>query len=120
MKLHHDPSLFYQLINNLVSNVEKYAYQAGGDIDIKIEDLKSYVIITFSDYGKGISEENIPKIFDPFFTTRGGQGGLGLGLNIVYGIVENKLGGEIVCTSTEGQGTTFTIKVPTHATTDDG
>ena len=118
VRLYHDPSLFYQLINNLVSNVEKYAYQTGGDIDIKIEDLKNCVIITFTDYGKGISEENISKIFDPFYTTGGGQGGLGLGLNIVYGIVENKLRGEIICSSTEEKGTTFIITIPTQRTTE--
>ncbi len=111
--LYHDPSLFYQLINNLVSNTEKYAYpSAGGVIDIKIEELQDEIYILFSDYGKGISQINQSKMFDAFFTTGGGSKGLGLGLNIVYSIVTQKLHGTISCSSRENQGTCFTIKIP--------
>ena len=117
--LNHDPSLFYQLISNLVTNVAKYAYEAGGVIDINIKNSNNDIRITFTDYGKGIPEENLSKIFDAFFTTGGGRGGLGLGLNIVYSIVQNKLQGEITCTSKENKGTTFTIKIPRDAPADD-
>jgi two-component system NtrC family sensor kinase len=54
-------------------------------------------------------------VFDPFFTTRLGQGGSGLGLNIVHNIVTNLLGGSIVVTSAPGQGTRFTAKLPLEA-----
>ena len=111
--LYHDPSLFYQLINNLVSNTEKYAYpNSGGIIDIVIEELPDEICILFSDYGKGISQINQPKIFDAFFTTGGGTKGLGLGLNIVYSIVTQKLRGTISCTSQVNLGTCFSIRVP--------
>jgi signal transduction histidine kinase len=110
---HHDPSLFYQLINNFVSNTEKYAYSdSGGIIDIKLSESSNEIIIFFADYGAGIPEKNIPKIFDAFFTTGGGSKGLGLGLNIVYSIVTQKLNGEISCFSKENEGTSFIVKIP--------
>jgi signal transduction histidine kinase len=111
--LYHDPSLFYQLINNLVNNAEKYAYpSSGGIIDIEIEELPNEICILFSDYGKGISQIDQSKMFDAFFTTGGGSKGLGLGLNIVYRIVTEKLQGTISCTSQENHGTCFTMRIP--------
>lgn len=110
---HHDPSLFYQLINNLVSNTEKYAYSnSGGIIDIELRESPNEIVLLFADYGAGIPASNIPRIFDAFFTTGGGSKGLGLGLNIVYSIVTQKLNGEINCTSKKNKGTSFTVKIP--------
>jgi signal transduction histidine kinase len=51
-------------------------------------------------------------MFDAFFTTGGGSKGLGLGLNIVYRIVTEKLQGTISCTSRENHGTCFTMRIP--------
>ncbi|MBC7405446.1 MAG: HAMP domain-containing histidine kinase, partial [Cytophaga sp.] len=68
--------------------------------------------IIVSDNGKGIPEENIGRIFDPFFTTKLGQGGSGLGLNIVYNLITGVLGGSIVVTSQLNQGTRFNITIP--------
>jgi signal transduction histidine kinase len=56
--------------------------------------------------------EHLKHIFDPFFTTRLGQGGSGLGLNIVYNLVTRILGGSIDVVSTPGKGTTFTLFIP--------
>ncbi|MDG2019106.1 MAG: HAMP domain-containing sensor histidine kinase [Porticoccaceae bacterium] len=110
---YHDPSLFYQLINNLVSNTEKYAYSnLGGIIDIKLSESPNEIILIYADYGAGIPEKNLPRIFDAFFTTGGGSKGLGLGLNIVYSIVNQKLNGEITCISKENEGTRFTVQIP--------
>ncbi|MCE3255683.1 MAG: hypothetical protein K0R25_1177 [Rickettsiaceae bacterium] len=110
--LNSDAGLFYQIIQNLITNAQKYAYDAGGVIDITITKLDKKVILTFSDYGKGIPEENLPKIFDAFFTTGGGSGGVGLGLNIIYRIITIQLKGEIACVSKPGKGTTFIITIP--------
>ena len=52
------------------------------------------------------------KVFDPFVTTKRGQGGTGLGLNIVYNIVTQTMGGMIKCESEEGQGAKFIISLP--------
>ncbi|XLM19966.1 ATP-binding protein, partial [Chromobacterium piscinae] len=70
-----------------------------------------------SDNGKGISPENLGRIFDPFFTTRRGSGGSGLGLNIVYNIVRQRLGGNIEVHSEVGQGTRFKLEMPCIAPT---
>src|SRR3989339_1181944 len=69
------------------------------------------VIITFSDNGIGIAEENIPKIFEPFFTTKKEGKGTGLALWVSYGIIKS-FQGEIKVSSIYGQSTTFTISLP--------
>lgn len=73
------------------------------------------VKLVFSDNGVGIPPENLPRVFDPFFTTKLGQGGSGLGLNIVYNLVVDELGGEISILSEENIGTTLTILIPVIA-----
>lgn len=112
--LYNDKSLFYRIIQNLLTNVQKYAYEPdiGGEVSIEIKEAGDDVIIIFSDYGKGITPENLPRIFDDFFTTGGGLGGMGVGLGMVYRDVTIKLKGKIVCESTVDKGTTFTITVP--------
>jgi signal transduction histidine kinase len=111
--LHSDPGLFYQIIENLIANAAKYAYEEkGGFIDITIARHKDTITLLFADYGNGIPSVNLSKIFDAFFTTGGGKGGTGLGLNIVYRIVKIQLKGTITCESEEGLGTTFTIIIP--------
>lgn len=70
-----------------------------------------YIVVTFTDTGKGIDENNITKIFDPFFTTKPLGGGTGLGLSMVYGIIKNHLGA-ISVESEIAQGTCFTIYLP--------
>jgi PAS domain S-box-containing protein len=68
-------------------------------------------IITFTDTGSGISEENLNIIFEPFFTTKSQGRGTGLGLWVSYGIIKS-FQGNIEVKSKVGQGTTFTIKLP--------
>ena len=66
------------------------------------------------DNGDGIPANNRERIFDAFFTTKRGQGGSGLGMNIVHNLVTQKLQGEIECESTPGVVTTFTIRLPLY------
>ncbi|MCD4755240.1 MAG: HAMP domain-containing histidine kinase, partial [Deltaproteobacteria bacterium] len=73
--------------------------------------VDGYAEIKISDTGKGIPEENLSKIFDPFFTTKEVGKGTGLGLNVVYNIIE-KHNGTIDAESMVGKGTTFTIRIP--------
>jgi PAS domain S-box-containing protein len=68
-------------------------------------------VITFTDNGIGIADENIPKIFEPFFTTKKEGKGTGLGLWVSYGIIKS-FQGDIKVASTYNQGTTFTIILP--------
>jgi PAS domain S-box-containing protein len=71
--------------------------------------LYSHVSVT--DTGEGIARENLPAIFDPFFTTK--PQGSGLGLSIVYRIIEEH-DGDIQVESTVGKGTTFALLLPTE------
>ncbi|MCK4378491.1 MAG: HAMP domain-containing histidine kinase, partial [Deltaproteobacteria bacterium] len=64
-----------------------------------------------SDTGSGIPCDVLPHIFDPCFTTKEEGKGTGLGLRMVYGIVENH-GGNIIARSKAGEGTTFIITLP--------
>jgi PAS domain S-box-containing protein len=70
-----------------------------------------HVMITFSDTGMGIAEENISKVFEPFFTTKKEGKGTGLGLWVSYGIIKS-FQGDIKIKSTVGEGTTFIISLP--------
>ncbi len=68
--------------------------------------------VVIADTGQGIPQEHLSKIFDPFFTTK--EHGTGLGLSVVYGIVE-KHGGKIAVESQVGRGTTVTLRFPAVA-----
>ena len=68
--------------------------------------------ISVRDNGTGIPEELQSKIFQPFFTTKPTGQGTGLGLSLAYDIVTKGHGGTIEVESMEGEGTTFTVKLP--------
>lgn len=70
--------------------------------------------VTVSDEGPGIPEDVLPHLFEPFFTTKEESKGVGLGLAIAYGIVQQH-GGDIEVRSTPQKGTTFTVSLPEEA-----
>ncbi len=111
-----DPSQFEQVVLNLTSNA-KDAMPEGGTFEISSKVVvpagQSYASIElrFSDDGAGIPETNIPKLFEPFFTTKVGGNGTGLGLSLVFGVIES-VGGSVEVESTPGEGTTFVICLP--------
>jgi signal transduction histidine kinase len=113
------PSAFSQIIINFVTNSIRYAYDEGapGTLRLWAEVDNDRVHIHYNDDGKGIPPENLPKIFDPFFTTGRTRGGSGLGLNIVYNLVTQKMEGDIRVESTVGQGTTFHLSLPLRLAT---
>ncbi len=102
-----------QVFLNLAIN-SKHAMPDGGAIAISTKLEGDFVRIDVSDTGVGIPPENLNKIFEPFFTTRtkeGTKSGSGLGLSVIYAIIERH-GGSINATSILNQGTTFTILLP--------
>lgn len=107
-----DISLMRSVFNNLAEN-SAHAMPDGGDVYVTTgyAARDGNIIIIFRDTGKGIAEENITRIFDPFFTTKGAGKGTGLGLAVIYGIVE-KHNGTINVSSTPGNGATFIITLP--------
>ena len=108
-----DPPQIEQVLVNLYINAIQ-AMPEGGDITIEVgEDVANgYLIIKVKDTGGGISKEDLLHIFDPFFTTKGTKG-TGLGLSVSYGIMQQHHG-DITVESQEGEGTTFTLKIPTY------
>ncbi|MBU2897754.1 cellulose-binding protein [Vibrio hepatarius] len=111
------PGPLTQILMNLLSNALVHAFTDHDHriIEIKGQKIEENAVITVTDNGQGIAPEHIGKVFDPFFTTRLGQGGSGLGLNIVYNLVTDLLGGDIKVTSELGQGCCFILTLPLAA-----
>lgn len=114
IKINTFPGAIYQIISNFVMNSLVHAYENGqtGCIKIAARLVGRDIALEYSDDGKGIAEKDIEHVFDPFFTTKRGQGGSGLGLNIVYNLVHTTLKGNILIESKLGSGTTFKVKFP--------
>jgi len=110
-KIKANPGEIQQVFTNLITNAFQAMNGRGGNLILSSRSLKDFVEIKVSDSGVGISPRYLNQIFDPFFTTKKTGEGTGLGLNIVYRIV-TKYEGTIEVESTEGVGTTFTIKFP--------
>lgn len=104
-----------QIVWNLLSNAVKFTPH-GGRIEIRLEEADNHAQIVVTDTGKGINPEFLPHVFESFrqedaSITRK-HGGLGLGLAIVYQLVEAH-GGTINADSLgEGKGATFTVSLP--------
>lgn len=85
----------------------------GGDLGLTLSGDDEAVEIVVSDTGVGIPKEVLPRIFEPFFSTKEEASGVGLGLAVVYGIVQRH-GGTLEVESERGAGTTFHIRLPRH------
>lgn len=110
------PGVLYQIITNLVMNSLVHAYDEGqpGVLRITAQRVAENIVLEYEDDGKGIAEQDLKRIFDPFFTTKRGQGGSGLGLNIVYNLVNSSLNGKVEVESSLGVGTKFKIVFPVN------
>jgi signal transduction histidine kinase len=108
-----------QVFMNLVSNAAEAMENGGGTLRVEsrhaLQEGRIHVI--FKDTGVGIPEESFPKLFEPFFTTKKKGKGVGLGLSVAYGIVQ-ELGGSIFVKSRMGEGTAFHIKLPLRPSTE--
>ncbi|WP_133702442.1 ATP-binding protein [Roseateles toxinivorans] len=109
------PGPLGQVLSNLINNAFIHAFDAKfkGTVTISARVTTPNVVeLEVRDNGRGIAAEHLERIFDPFFTTKLGQGGSGLGLNIVYNLVTDVLGGSITVKSQPGEGCSFYLKLP--------
>jgi signal transduction histidine kinase len=106
-----DSDLMMQVLLNLVLNAVQAMPETGTLRVTAVCDGEQYIKLTIADTGHGIPSDILPNIFEPFITTKERGKGTGLGLAVVLGIVQEH-GGSITVTSTPGQGTTFTLLLP--------
>jgi CheY-like chemotaxis protein len=113
-----DPGRLQQIVVNLLSNAIKFT-PVGGSVHVRVRRVDSLVEIVVTDTGQGISGDFLPSVFEAFrqadesLTRR--HGGLGLGLSIVKHLVEAHGGTVSAHSAGDGQGSTFTVRLPTVA-----
>jgi len=127
------PTQIHQIFMNLCTNAAHAMEDNGGVLNVNVTDVHlspesvknyenlrpgTYVKLSVSDTGTGISPDIIDSIFQPFFTTKEAGEGTGMGLSVVHGIVK-KYGGEINVESKLGKGTVFTIYLPVTKSLDE-
>lgn len=107
-----DISWLRQLFGNLVENALQHT-PPGGRIDVEIERVEETALVRVRDSGSGIKEEDLDRVFDRFFRVLSPNAptGVGLGLTVADQIARAH-GGEISAESTVGEGSTFTVSLP--------
>jgi nitrogen-specific signal transduction histidine kinase/ActR/RegA family two-component response regulator len=120
-----DPTQVHQVLLNLCVNARD-AMRSGGTLTLNAENCLlsesaaariegasagAWVVLHVADTGTGIPPDVLAHIWEPFFTTKGAEGGTGLGLSTVRGIVENHKG-FITLSTQPGKGTTFRVHLP--------
>ena len=110
------------MIVNLLDNAIKYTPR-GGSIALSVRHEGAHAVLEVTDTGVGIPAEALPHVFKRFYRVDGSrsreQGGAGLGLSIVKSICAAH-GAEVEVQSTLGQGSTFRVRAPLAAATDQG
>ncbi|MCP3942021.1 MAG: response regulator [Desulfobacteraceae bacterium] len=124
-----DPTQIHQVIMNLCTNAYHAMEETCGELIVALDQKKLsrsdmvnypnlsrgqgvYLVLQVSDTGCGIAEDVVERIFDPYFTTKEEGKGTGLGLATVYSIVQS-CEGDIRVKSRPGEGTCFTVLLPT-------
>jgi len=105
-----DPGQLEQALVALFVNAVE-AMEGGGTLTARLREVGEELEITLADTGVGIPTEDLSHIFEPFYTTKEHSDGAGLGLAVVYGIVERH-GGRIEVDSNLGRGTEFRLLLP--------
>ena len=112
-----DPMRIGQVLSNLLSNAVKYG-EPGTEIEVRLEERETEVLISVTNQGRGIQPEEIPRLFSRFMRTKETRGstvpGLGVGLYIARELVEAHQG-RIWAESMPGKTTTFHVALPARA-----
>jgi signal transduction histidine kinase len=103
-----------EVLLNLLSNVERYAYPGvgGGRVEIVLSAERGWFELTVRDFGRGIPADDLDRVWEPFFTTGRTLGGTGLGLAVVNNLVTDGMLGVIGITSEAGKGTAVSLRFP--------
>ncbi|MDP3521236.1 MAG: HAMP domain-containing sensor histidine kinase [Hydrogenophaga sp.] len=106
------PGVLMQVLTNLIMNSVRHAFDGIAQPQIHIELCESggQVELIYRDNGVGVPAALHNRIFEPLFTTRRGRGGTGLGLNIVYNLVTQKMAGQLDFWSAPQRGVTFRVR----------
>ncbi len=112
------PGVLTQIVANLIMNSVHHAFKdtENPEISIRFYEHDGNVILEYQDNGCGVAPALHQKIFEPFFTSKRGMGGSGLGLNLVFNLLNKKLHGELTFQSEVGHGVHYTITMPKQLT----
>ena len=110
------PSAFSQIFSHIIRNALQHAFenQLHGEITLSCDVLENQLYLTCRDNGAGLSTETLEHLYEPFYTTKRYAGNSGLGMHIVYNLVNQKLKGSILVTSEANKGTAVQISLPNH------
>ncbi|WP_207061913.1 ATP-binding protein [Motiliproteus sp. SC1-56] len=100
--------ILVNLLRNAIDAIQADAVTAAGKIDICLSAAQGHAQLRIRDNGCGVDPGHLPKLFDPFFTTKPPGQGMGLGLSVSFGIVE-EFGGRLEVEPQPGRGTTFCL-----------
>lgn len=116
------PGAYSQILTNLYMNSCIHGFEGRNEGVLSVEfQLKGKRFhLKYSDNGVGMEEQVVRRIYEPFFTTRRDLGGTGLGMNIVFNLVNQKLGGTIRAFSKVGEGTQFHFDLPADPPASEG
>jgi len=114
------PGALAQVVTNLVNNSIRHGFDPDNNHDSLTNNIAIHleqnshdeISLIYKDNGIGMDENTLMQVFDPFFTTKRNKGGTGLGMNIVFNIIEQKLSGRIEMQSALGKGVICTITLP--------
>ena len=114
------PGALMHVLTNLIMNSVNHAFRevAAPAIVIDVREGEQEWELVYSDNGVGVPHEYQARIFEPFFTTRRGRGGTGLGLNIVYTVVTQRMGGQLSFWSRPGEGVRLHLRLPRRLTSE--
>src|SRR5213075_2220411 len=103
------PEEFNQVLTNLVQNAIEACPESGGLVRVRGWYDGDSLVVSVKDNGPGVRSEDVQRIFTPFFTTKGPGRGMGMGLTIVWRVVQS-LGGSLEVKP--GLGAEFVLRIP--------